>query len=354
MHAARLSSTLAFAGLLFFAGTASASEMDLALHRLRIRAVDPAEDPNAVCSTVGPHGARLYCPDHGAFRRLMTQLGIAMAPPLTTPAATVGFAGFRLAFETWITGISDQASYWQLGTRGDAASRVEGRNRFVHPTMTFSRLALRKGLPFGFELGASAGHAYRSSLYTWGAEVKWALLEGLRDKPALPDVALRAMVQTMTGDRSFRLTVPAADLTLSKPIVIGSTVSFTPFVSGQYVLLFADSKQVDLTPEVNALEACRPELPGAMSPNPGGGTAGGLVCTGDSSDFNHNVSFRKVRSPRYRGALGFELRYEAFALSGSFAMDVVRPSTADRDLLADGGTAMPRQWTMSVGAGLVY
>ncbi|NIS35788.1 MAG: hypothetical protein GWO04_40220, partial [Actinobacteria bacterium] len=72
-------------------------------------------------------------------------------------AATTGTKGFYLGFETSIASIDDGADYWRLGTRGDGTG---GENRFVNESLVSSRLHLRKGLPFGLEIGLEGGRFY--------------------------------------------------------------------------------------------------------------------------------------------------------------------------------------------------
>ena len=154
---------------------ASADPMDAALERYRIAAGTLDADGNLLCSGSAPGGGVVsFCPDNDNWRRLMSQQAFALAPPILSPARTVGYRGFYLGLETGTSGIDDGERYWQLGTRGNSTATFDAGNRFVDSSITWMRLALRKGLPFGFELGMSMGRPFHSSLWMWGVSVKWS------------------------------------------------------------------------------------------------------------------------------------------------------------------------------------
>ena len=314
--------------------------MDITLQRLRLR-TDASLEPD--CQPTQRGLAREFCGDDAAWTRLMSQFGMVLAPPVLSPARTVGHGRFYLGVEGWITGVSSSADYWQLGTEGDEHAGMDMRNRFASATVFASRLSIRKGFPFGLELGTSIGHVFDTEVWTWGLEVKWALFEGFRTGLGiLPDVAVRGMVHTLTGDWDFNLTVPTFDIVVSKPIVVAGTMTITPYVSGQVVWILADSELVDLTPDVDAFEMCRPTAggpPGLNCSIPNGG-----------ADFNNNDVFEQVRATRMRLAFGAQFQYEAFTFNGSFHFDLSKPNDADSDVPSD----LPRQWSVAFGAGLTY
>ena len=271
--------------------------------------------------------ARTCIPNYDAWRSLASQAAGAHLPPLLAPAMTTGYAGLYLGIETWITDIQSGAPYWQDGTIGNAASMREGFNTSPKGPLAWTRINVRKGLPFGFEIGTSLGLAPMQGLWTVGAEVKWALLEGFRTGVGYaPDIAVRGAVQTWVGSPEFHLTVPAIDLILSKPFSIGGEGTISPFVSGQMAWVFADTELVDLTPDIDPTAA------------------------GNVSDYDNNVVFPSLRSPRYRATLGFEAACDLFRFSASFSLDLLSPHEADAVLPA----ALPRQWTASAGMGAQF
>ncbi len=310
--------------------------MDLALARLRI------EDPMSPGS---------FSPDQDAYRRLIAQLGFAVAPTVLTPARTSGTRGFYVGFETSVVGITENSAsdFWRNGTEGDDMSDYATGNRFLQNHYYLSRLVIRKGLPFGFELGLNAGHAYNTDLWIWGAEIKIALLEGFREGiPAfLPDIAVRAAVSTVTGDDEYSLTVPSFDLIVSKRLVAGGSVMITPIVGAQLQWTLADGEFVDLTPERNAFEECAPApgWPDPMMP-PASST---FSCTGSNQDYGNYGLFDKLRQFRARMMVGMEIRYRIFAVNFGMHWDLRNPEDFDDDVA---GLDLQRQWNFSFGFGL--
>lgn len=329
------------------AAPASAQDMNIALSRLRIRAEDPSVNPMSMCSpVVAGAGTREFCGDDGAYRHVMTQLAGSMLPPVLVPAGTRGVRGIYVGFESWITNIDSGAEYWHRAVEGDGGSGDPARSRFVDPVLAWGRFNVRKGLPFGFELGTSIGYLYNTSYWTLGAEIRWSLFEGFRrDEGWIPDLAVRGAVQTLIGDGELNVTVPSFDVILSEPFVIANSVEVTPWINGQVAFPFVDSELVDLTPEASAFTSCNPDprTPDSTSGSP-------PYCRGNGSELNQNWVFPSLRSTRWRAGAGLQIRYEWFTLLGSFMFDVVKPGEAQADpsLPSD----LDRQWTASVGVGL--
>jgi hypothetical protein len=333
------------------AGEAHAQRMDMALSRLRIRAEDPAVVPDTACPSSFAGGLRRdWCSDDVAWRRLMTQFAGGLIPPILLPAHTRGMRGIYVGVESFITGVSADDESWARGTEGDGP---DSRNRFVDQVIAWQRINARKGLPFGFELGASLGFAANTSYWTLGTEVRWALLEGLRDRNTsvyFPSVSVRGAVQALVGDPEVNVTVPSIDVSIGERFILGDTVELSPYVGAQVAWVFGDTELVDLTPERDAYNECNPSpsLPGAPGGPPLGTDA--PYCRGDGTDFNHNVVFPRIRSMRARVFAGAQVRYEWFALTGAFAFDAAAPHDLDASLPSD----LPRQWSVNLGAGVSY
>lgn len=302
-------------------GVVAAQDMNLALSRL-------STEPGCTAGCVA---------DGESWQRLITQLAGGAVLPMLTPAATGGPRSFEIGLETSFVGIANGQGYWSLGVEG-AQAGVE-RAASVDSVLTWGRVVVRKGLPFGLSVGGSVGHQLRTSYVALGVEARWALFEGFRDGlGVLPDVAVRGAVQTLVGTDGFSLTMPSVGLVMSKPVVIGRTVELSPFLSGEWVFVVADSGLIDLSPETGAFGDCSPN-PAVPSPP---------QCTGAGAEQASNVVFPRVRSSRWRASAGLRLRVQAVMLSAAFAFDVVRPSDADTSLPGD----LDRQWQVQVGAGL--
>lgn len=324
---------------LLFAPVAAEAQMDLALSRLRIDA-DPMNPDCPI--TTGLGSARRYCADNDAWRRLATDFAGALIPPLLTPARTRGPRAFYIGMEVFFTPIVPGSDHWRRGTEGPGTTTSMGENRFVDSVLAWTRLELRKALPFGFELGTSLGFLPNSSYWTLGLEIRWAVLEGwLSDDWWVPDLAVRGAVQTLLGDPEFNTTVAALDVTLSNSVVVADELEISPYLAGQLSWTFADTELVDLTPETNAFATCQPE-PGSTIPTCRGG--------GTGDDYNNNVVFDSIRTMRARMIFGLQARYEVFTLTGAFAFDLVPPGELDQSIPDD----IDRQYQIDVGVGLSY
>lgn len=327
--------------------SASAQRMDLALSRLRTPAVEGTD-----CSPgVGMASERQFCPDDQAWHSLAAQFAGALMPPILLPAHTRGMRGIYVGIESFITGIDSGQEYWARGTEGDAAPdpsdpAAPGRNDFVDGVLAWNRLNVRKGLPFGFEIGTNVGFLVNTAYWTLGLEVRWSLFEGFRLENTgfyFPSLSVRGSVQTLIGDSELNITVPAVDVTLGERFVVADTVEISPYLGAQLAWIFADTELVDLTPERDAFADCRPDpaLPTTGTPP---------YCTGEPDDINNNAVFDSLRSMRARLFVGTQVRYEWFALTAAFAFDVVTPGELDGEVPAD----VPRQWQVDVGAGVSY
>jgi hypothetical protein len=306
-----------------------------------------AQDMNIALSRLSmpcPGGTGL-CTDNPAYTRVMTEFAGAMMPPVLTTAGTRGVRGIYIGFETSINGISNDQPWWHRAVEGDGGGEVTTSSRFVDSVLAWTRFNIRKGLPFGFELAANISYLPNTIYWAPGVEIKWSLFEGFRyDAGWIPDIAVRAAVQTLVGDGEFNVTVPTIDVILAEPFVVANTVELIPFIYGQVGFVFVDSELVDLSPATTAFTPCDPDprTPDVTSGAP-------PYCRGDGSQLNDNVVFPSLRNERYRLGAGLQIRYEWFTLLGSFAFDVIPPNEADGELMAPD---LGRQWHANVGVGV--
>ena len=188
------------------------------------------------------------------FRALASQLGVALAPHLLTPADTLGFGGFQLDVEGSQTTIDDRKPYWRAlagspdptGTgnvaHGDGVLRTVG---------VFARKGMWLPLP-SFEFGVGAVHLLDSSTWAAQAYAKLALHEGYHDYP-LPSLAVRGAVSRMMNQRELDLTVLSADAILSKHFGIGGTWRLDPFAGYDLLVIIPRSEVIDATPNIDPL-----------------------------------------------------------------------------------------------------
>ncbi len=155
------------------------------------------------------------------FARLAASIGLAMAPPFGEPAATTGQAGLELGFSTNVALPKLDPGEWpSVGT----ASSSRSPGAWVIPT-----IRARKGFGGSLEVGTAISLLAGSQMVALSGELRWALLDGI---DYAPDVALRAWGSRILGSQELDLAMAGGDITLSKSIGVGGTVTLEPY--GQY------------------------------------------------------------------------------------------------------------------------
>lgn len=325
---------LGLACTLIFVGTARAGDMDPELSRLSVP---------AGAGTCPADGLARVCADNASFELLTSELAGALAPMVSSGAATGGARGFYLGLSSTVSTLRSSASYWARGTRG--ADSTAPKNAGVDALLSYHRLEARKGLPFGLEVGASAGFGLHTSLWVLAAEVKLALFEGFRSGlGALPDVALRAVTQAVVGSPQLSLQTQALDVILSKPLVLRQEHTLTPLLALQLLFVSAHSAAVDFTPQTSALSACAPNMsdPSASCPNVA------------EQDLYNTSTFRSVSRTRVRMFVGAQERYRMLSIALTLGLDLVAPPVPQ----ATGDEPLPpnllRQFSLQLAGGLRY
>jgi hypothetical protein len=373
MMSARLASLAVFSLLSCAPLLAQAEPMDLAIERL-------VSNPGACLSSDGagrfvPRGSdtSLRClPDNVAFKRLVNQLGFALAPTAMHSARTTGYGGFNLALEATYSSISSDADYWKRGTQGSpdpSTNRAPTSNQSPVSLLQQYSLKLRKGFGFGLEVTGVVGFMPQTSLINGGADVRMAVLEGFRTGVLgiLPDVAVGGGVRTITGTPELQLTTVGVDVQISKPLPIQDSSVLTPWIGYQYLWIFGDSGLVDLTPGTNAQQACGyagQNVPGNPDPNKTSTSATGAVtntydgqqiCRGGSPrDFNNNAVFDAVRVHRQRLMFGMNYRYEMVLAGAQVITDLLNSSDANSGKNKSDLKGEARQWTLVLELGAMF
>lgn len=170
----------------------------------------------------------------GDFAR---ELGMAMAPKLLAPAETLGLSGFHFGAELSITNIDEQAEYWQKGVEDESPPGA----------LLTTQLHLRKGLPFSFEIGATATNLINSELWAFGGEVKWAPNEAIEAFPV--DIAVRAALSRVIGNTELEMTIFGLDFVLSRGFGAGGVANIAPYMGYNPVFVYARSSVLDATPK---------------------------------------------------------------------------------------------------------
>ncbi len=222
-------------------GEAQASRNDFSLHRFLVCPENSPQCTDGIVRNENGKIQNLY-PDTAGFRQFASELGLALSPRRLSPAATLGEAGFEFAMAGSFTPVDPEADYWQKAKSTDSSSAPSS-------VLTTIQLQLRKGLPFSLELGGSLVHLVESNMFTLGAELKWALVEGIK---YAPDIAIRASVNRLLGNTQLDMLTGSADATISKSFGLSSTVQLSPFAGYAHNLVHAASHVLDATPGIDS------------------------------------------------------------------------------------------------------
>jgi hypothetical protein len=314
---------------------AQAKDMDLALARLSSGACERTLT-GAPDFALRDEAGQVLKPDGAAFARVVSQLSAAVAPALLAPVTTRGPLGFDVALETSVTDLDAGAEYWRRGSAGSSGVLTcDGRNEDVASALALNRVRFTKGLPLGLSFGASLGKLHVTSLWTLGAELKLALIEGLTQAWA-PALGLRVASSSVIGDAALSLHMLAADLIVSKEWLAGSALKIAPYFALGIVYGRGRAGVVDLTPNVDALACAAGEDPVC--------NAAGLGASRD--DFGHDRSFAPMNLVRQRAVFGAWLRYGLFALATELALDLMQPHA--------GELKTPRQWGFNLAPSISF
>jgi len=148
------------------------------------------------------------------FNSLVKEVGTMTAYRALAPAEPQGVTGFDVGVAASLVEID--SDLWALAMDASTTD-FEGQDYLAVPT-----LRVRKGLPFGIDVGASYAQVPDSDVEIIGAELQWALLEG---SVATPAFALRGSWSSLEGVDDLSISTYAADAVLSKGFAM-----LTPYV----------------------------------------------------------------------------------------------------------------------------
>ena len=136
----------------------------------------------------------------GQFSDLSHDLSAVTTYKELEAAASEGVVGFDLGFAYSLTNIAHQSA-WDAA--GDSSVS----------TVSLARVSVSKGLPFGFDIGGYYAYSPNTSLQAYGAELRYAILDGGALEPAL---GIRATYNWLAGVHQLSFNSRSLDLTLSK------------------------------------------------------------------------------------------------------------------------------------------
>ncbi len=139
------------------------------------------------------------------FKSLSEDLGSALSYKSLSPGDPLGVTGFDVGVEITGTSIKNK-QILDIATSGSAPSMLPVPKIHVH-----------KGLPSGFDIGASYSAVPSSNIKLFGAEIRYAILEGTVATPAL---ALRASYSKLSGVDQLDFDTKGIDISISKGFLI--------------------------------------------------------------------------------------------------------------------------------------
>lgn len=134
------------------------------------------------------------------FQAFSADLGAALSYKSLTPTEPLGILGFDVAVDGSSTRVQAGAA-WQIAT-GDEVS-----------SLPMARIRVTKGLPFGFDVGGFYSTVPGSNIKLYGAELRYALVEGGVVTPA---IGLRAAATRLNGVDDLAFGTHSLDISISK------------------------------------------------------------------------------------------------------------------------------------------
>ncbi|HHJ80687.1 MAG TPA: hypothetical protein ENJ65_03545 [Candidatus Tenderia electrophaga] len=155
------------------------------------------------------------------FKALSKDLTAAFSYKAGAPAESLGVLGFDAGLALSSTKLENTSAWTAAMSSGDSIE-----------TLVVPKLYLQKGLPFDIDIGAYYLSVPGTNLEAWGGEIKYAFISG---NVALPAVAVRAAMTSLTAVDQLELKSRSFDVSISKSILF-----VTPYAGVGRV--WADSK----------------------------------------------------------------------------------------------------------------
>lgn len=165
------------------------------------------------------------------FRTVSEDLGAAFSYKPLSPTAAQGITGFDIGVE--VTGTDISRSSGALSRAGASDSSMN--------TLLIPKLHLHKGLPLGLDVGAFVANIQAINANLYGAELRYALLDG---GIATPAIGIRGAYTQLSGASQLAFNTRSVDISISK----GFTV-LTPYAGIGQVWVSSSPNAGSLGPE---------------------------------------------------------------------------------------------------------
>jgi len=171
--------------------------------------------------------------ENKAYTQLMREVSLAMGPKMAGPAASLGSLGIEAAYELSLVDTNANLDYWQKAADNPQASVQAGT------------LRVRKGLPYGLQIGSVLTHLFDSNMWAIGAELNMSFIDGFVN---IPDVAARVTANTVLGNADLGMLIVGTDFIISKAFGIGGIVSLQPWAGYSMTFTHVNTHQIDVYP----------------------------------------------------------------------------------------------------------
>jgi hypothetical protein len=169
--------------------------------------------------------------DRLLYQGAAQEMALVLAPLHLGPARTTGHSGFEYILRFSTHDVDEEAPYWpRVLQLGGAANPPD--------SLGTTTIEVRKGLPFGVELGTSITWLENSETIALGGRLRIGLLEGYQDRFA-PDLSVHASINRMLGSTDLDLTMISTGATLSYRRSLAGRMNLTPYVGYDFMLLQA-------------------------------------------------------------------------------------------------------------------
>ena len=145
------------------------------------------------------------------FNTLVEELGTAVAYNSVAPAESMGITGFDIGVV--IGSVDLDATVWDPVVSDNSAPS----------SLIVPKLIVRKGLPFGVDLGVSYVSIPDSNVTIMGGEIRKSLLEG---STVMPAISLSLHTSSLSGVDDLDISTYGIDVGISKGFAM-----FTPYAS---------------------------------------------------------------------------------------------------------------------------
>ena len=117
--------------------------------------------------------------------------------------------------------------------------------------MSTGQLRVRKGLPYGLQLGANLTHLYDSNMWAIGAEMNLSLIDGFTN---IPDLAIRTSINTVLGNADLGMLIVGTDVVLSKSFGVAGIFALQPWAAYSFAFTHVSTHQIDVYPTASSIQ----------------------------------------------------------------------------------------------------